>query len=225
VFNPDWGIDIQRILNPIRVPAVPVVEEALNLYQTSFRKPSLTAYVLDYSGSMQGEGIEQLKKAMRTLLDQDIAKTFLLQSSPEDLTLIIPFNSQVIDTFQAQGNDQALLKGLLHKVETLEPGGGTNMYLATAQAIKAMKTHAASGKYHASVIVMSDGVSEGNLQQLQTMLTNNGINQDTAIPVFTILFGKAKKEQMQELAHAMSGRMFDGRTDVVKAFREARGYN
>jgi Ca-activated chloride channel family protein len=38
VFNPDWGIDIQRILTPIRVPAVPVVEEALNLYQTSFRE-------------------------------------------------------------------------------------------------------------------------------------------------------------------------------------------
>ena len=33
IFNPDWGIDIQRILNPIRVPAVPVVEEALNLYR------------------------------------------------------------------------------------------------------------------------------------------------------------------------------------------------
>lgn len=45
------------------------------------------------------------------------------------------------------------------------------------------------------------------------------------IPVFTILFGDAKKEQMQEFAEAMSGRMFDGRTDVVQAFREAKGYN
>ncbi|MCI5212313.1 MAG: hypothetical protein D3910_26810 [Candidatus Electrothrix sp. ATG2] len=145
VFNPDWGIDIQRILTPIRIPAVSVVEEALNLYQTAFRKPSLIAYLLDYSGSMQGEGVEQLKKAMRTLLDQEIAKKFLLQTSSKDVTLI------------------------------------------------------------------------------QTMLEGSGISKD--IPVFTILFGKAKKEQMQELAESMSGRMFDGRADVVKAFREAKGYN
>ena len=223
VFNPDWGINIERILNPIRIPAVPVVEEALNLYQTSFRKPSLTAYVLDYSGSMQGEGIEQLKKAMRTLLDQNIAKQFLLQASPQDVTLVVPFNNQVIDTFQAEGNAPETLRGLLHKVESLQPGGGTNMYLAAAQAMKAMKSAAESGKYHASVIVMSDGVSDGNFRQFQTMLAGSGLSRD--MPVFTILFGKAKKEQMQALAEGMSGRMFDGRADVVKAFREAKGYN
>ncbi|WP_446007993.1 substrate-binding domain-containing protein [Candidatus Electrothrix sp.] len=223
VFNPEWGIDIQRILNPIRVPAVPVVEEALNLYQTSFRKPSLTAYVLDYSGSMRGNGIEQLKKAMRTLLDQKIAQQFLLQASPNDFTIVIPFNNQVIDTFQTQGNDPAELRKLLHKLESLQPGGGTNMYLAAARAMKVMKSYADSGKYHASVIVMSDGVSEGSLQQFNAMLKNNDIGKD--IPVFTILFGKAQKEQMQKLAEAMSGRMFDGRADVIKAFREAKGYN
>ena len=70
---------------------------------------------------------------------------------------------------------------------------------------------------------MSDGVSEGNFRQFQTMLAGSGMSRD--IPVFTILFGKAKKEQMQELAEGMSGRMFDGRADVVKAFREAKGYN
>ena len=223
VFNPEWGIDIQRILNPIRIPAVPVVEEALNLYQTSFRKPSLTAYVLDYSGSMQGEGIEQLKKAMRTLLDQELAKQFLLQASPEDLTIIVPFNSQVIDTYQALGNKLATLRQLLYRVESLQPGGGTNMYLAAAQAIKTMKSAAESGKFQTSVIVMSDGVSEGNFQQFQSMLTDTGMSKD--IPVFTILFGQAKKEQMEALAEGMSGRMFDGRKDVVKAFREAKGYN
>ncbi|MCI5157389.1 MAG: VWA domain-containing protein, partial [Candidatus Electrothrix sp. AUS1_2] len=140
VFNPDWGIDIRRILNPIRIPAVPVVEEALNLYQTSFRKPSLTAYVLDYSGGMQGEGIEQLQKAMRTLLDQNIAKQFLLQASPEDVTLVVPFNNQVIDILQVQGNTPETLRGLLYKIESLQPGGGTDMYLAAAHAVKNMKS-------------------------------------------------------------------------------------
>ena len=223
VFNPAWGIDVSRILTPIRLPAAPVVAEALNLYQTAFRKPSLTAYVLDYSGSMGGNGVEQLRKAMRTLLDQRIAKEYMLQASPDDLTVVVPFNSGVIDVFQAQGNEPQALGDLLAKIEALEPGGGTNMYVAAAEAMKRIKAQAESGKYHASVIVMSDGKSEGSLDQFKAMLQGTGLGKD--IPVFTILFGEAQPEQMKGFAEAMSGRMFDGRVDVVKAFREAKGYN
>ena len=223
VFNPDWGINLSRILNPIRIPAAPVVSEALNLYQTAFRKPSLTAYVLDYSGSMAGTGIEQLRKAMRTLLDQRIAKEYLLQASSEDMSIVVPFNNGVITSFQAQGNDPQVLGDLLAKVENLEPGGGTNMYLGAAEAMKLLKQHAESGKYQSAVIVMSDGMSEGNLAQFQSLIGGNGMGKD--VPVFTILFGDARPEQMKALAEGMSGRMFDGRVDVVQAFREAKGYN
>jgi Ca-activated chloride channel family protein len=223
VFNPDWGINLSRILTPIRMPAAPVVSEALNLYQTAFRKPSLTAYVLDYSGSMAGTGVEQLRRAMRTLLDQRIAKEYLLQGSPEDLTMVVAFNSRVTATLEAQGNDPQVLSELLVKVEALEPGGGTNMYVAAAEAMKQIKVQAESGKYHAAVIVMSDGMSEGGLPQFNAMLKDTGLGKD--VPVFTILFGDAQPEQMKALAEAMSGRMFDGRVDVVQAFREAKGYN
>ena len=39
----------------------------------SFRKPSFTVYALDFSGSMEGQGQQQLTKAMQTLLDQEEA--------------------------------------------------------------------------------------------------------------------------------------------------------
>jgi Ca-activated chloride channel family protein len=223
VFNPDWGVNLSRILNPIRTPAAPVVSEALNLYQTVFRKPSLTAYVLDYSGSMAGKGVEQLRKAMRTLLDQRIAKEYMLQASPEDVTLVVPFNSGVINSFEAKGNDPQVLGDLLAKIEALEPGGGTNMYVGAAEAMKQIKLLAESGTYQSSVIVMSDGMSEGSQAQFNAMLQGTGFGKD--VPVFTILFGDAQPEQMKAFAEAMSGRMFDGRVDVVQAFREAKGYN
>ena len=56
VFNPDWGIDTERILSPIQMPGADVLLEALNLYQTNFKKPSLNIYCLDFSGSMSGDG-------------------------------------------------------------------------------------------------------------------------------------------------------------------------
>jgi len=223
VFNPAWGIDVNRILTPVRTPSSQVVSEALNLYQTAFRKPSLTAYVLDYSGSMEGVGSAQLKKAMRTLLDERIAKTYLLQASAEDVTIVIPFNDHVVYKWQAEGNTPAAMNNLLNKIEALQPGGGTNMYLATIEAMRLLKPLAASGKFHTSIIVMSDGESDGHLKDLLGALPEIGVGRD--IPVFTILFGQARKDQMQALANGMSGRMFDGRKDVIKAFREAKGYN
>ena len=82
IFNPDWGIDVERVLSPITLPSGALIREALTLFQTAFRKPSMTVYVLDFSGSMEGDGEQQVKTAMRTLLDPDIAAQYLLQPSP-----------------------------------------------------------------------------------------------------------------------------------------------
>ena len=39
LFNKAWGIDTERILSPITMPAADVLMNALNLWQSSFRKP------------------------------------------------------------------------------------------------------------------------------------------------------------------------------------------
>ena len=65
--GPTGGLQPDRVLSPIKMPAADVLFECLNLYQTDFRKPSLTVYCLDYSGSMSGEGNEQLVQAMEQL--------------------------------------------------------------------------------------------------------------------------------------------------------------
>src|SRR5699024_10516135 len=41
VFRTDWGLQPDRILSPIRMPAADVIEECLRMYQTDFKKPSL----------------------------------------------------------------------------------------------------------------------------------------------------------------------------------------
>ena len=81
VFNADWGIDTERILSPIQMPEADVLMDALNIYQTEFKKPSLNIYCLDFSGSMTGEGEDQLKEAMSQILIQENAEKNLLQAS------------------------------------------------------------------------------------------------------------------------------------------------
>ncbi len=220
VFNAEWGIDVKRVLSTIQLPSGEVIRDALNLFQTAFRKPSLTAYVLDFSGSMKGNGERQVKAAMRTLLEPDIAAQYLLQASPQDVSMMIAFNSAPSAPMTIKGNAPQQLRGLLKHIEARQPGGGTNMYKATKSALQSLQTYEAQmGEYHTAVIVMSDGKSDGSLQDIQRAKLWRDI------PVYTILFGEADPDQMHRLADATSGRMFDGRTDMIRAFRQAKGYN
>ncbi len=47
----------------------------------------------------------------------------------------------------------------------------------------------------------------------------------TDIPVFSIMFGSAQREQLDEIASLTNARVFDGREDLVGAFRSVKGYN
>ena len=45
------------------------------------------------------------------------------------------------------------------------------------------------------------------------------------IPIYAILFGDASEEQLNKIANLTNGKIFDGKLDLVKAFKEVRGYN
>jgi Ca-activated chloride channel family protein len=205
------------------MPGGAVIREALELYQVAFRKPSCTLFVLDFSGSMRGKGEEQVYEAMRTLLTPAIASRYLLQLSPEDVTVVMPYSDNVVAEWVMQGNDPKDLDDLMTKVENQGPMAGTYTHKALLQALAKAKTYASTGKYHTSVILMSDGEATDKLQDFFARIDQDRIGRD--IPIYTVLFGEAKERDMKALADGMAGKMFDGRKDMAKAFREAKGYN
>lgn len=222
VFNPDWGIDVTRVISPIRYPEPEVVREALNLYQTSFRKPSYTVFVLDYSFSMEGAGREGLEAAMRTLLDQEEARRSLLQASPNDVNVVIPFDGAARPAFTAEGDDPAALSGLLDQIEQTELGSGTNIYDPVAEAFRVFDADTYEGSFPA-VILMTDGEANvGSFASLEEQLAGLGI---TDVPVYGILFGAASEQQVTEITELTGGRVFDGTENLIGAFRTAKGYN
>ena len=222
VFNPDWGIDTRKILSPIKLPRTDVILKALNLYQTAFRKPSITYFCLDYSGSMKGERSEQLKKAMEILLDQEKAGMYFLQNSPNDITVVIPFDGEIIDGWQVDGNRQTELLSILEKVRNLPADGSTDIYspviLAMDQIAKTDST-----KYIPAVILMTDGESNTGktFEDLEAAWKTYGRD----IPVFLIKFGDASDQQLSRIADLTNGAVFDGRKDLISAFRKVKGYN
>lgn len=221
VFNPDWGINTTSVINPIRFPNAAVINEALNLYQTEFRKGSFTVYCLDFSGSMEGEGEQQLEAAMKVLLDQQLASEYLLQASPNDITIVLPFNNGVLANWRVEGNNPDELLNLYSQIVDYAPGGGTNIYDPVVRAFDWIKM-ADAANYFPAIILMSDGRSgEGSFAEVQAKFQTLGMD----IPVFAITFGDASTEQMVEIADLTSGRVYDGTQDLIKAFRNAKGNN
>ena len=58
----------------------------------------------NYSGSMRGDGNEQLEEAMKQLLIQENARVNFLQASEQEVNILIPFDDTVLGTFTAVGN-------------------------------------------------------------------------------------------------------------------------
>jgi len=232
IWNPAWGVDVERILSPFPMPEPPVIRAAMEQYALALRPPVLQILVLDYSRSMaENGGYEQLTQACDLLLDQEKARQNLLFIGPRDKTIVIPFdatprNQEDVGSWTVDGNDADALRKLDQKIADERPGGNTDMYSAVLLAFQVIQRLGAAGReYRASIVVMSDGVSNQgrDLDWLNVQLREAGAGGDT--PVYTMLFGTADTKQMEPLAMSFGGRMFDGRKDFVGTFQEVLSYN
>ena len=218
IFNPDWGINTKEYISPIKYPSAEVIKKALNLYQEQLRKPVHVAFCLDYSGSMFGEGITQLKAAMKYILTEEAASDFI-QFSEQDKIDIIPFTGYVKDVWSSDNGTNT--NELLDHINKNSPNGTTAIYAAANKALELLKDEDAS-TYNLSIVLMTDG--EGNVGKFED-LRNYYRNLNLDIPIYSIMFGEASEIQLKQIASLTNAKVFDGRKDLVKAFKEVRGYN
>ena len=69
---------------------------------------------------------------------------------------------------------------------------------------------------------MTDG--EENSGNYSNMV--KAIKQEkNSIPVYSIMFGSASSRQLEDIATLTGGKVFDGRTNLLEAFKTVRGYN
>ena len=219
VFRTDWGIQADRVLSPIKMPSTDVLFDCLNLYQTAFKKPSLTVYCLDYSGSMEGAGRSQMVEAMQQVLIQKNAAQNFLQASENEVNIIIPFDGGTRDERSAVGNGSEL-EALYDYVNGEAADGGTDIYAAADAALDRLSDYDLS-QYTPAIILLTDGQSTDNYTSFRQKYEDFG--QD--VPVFSIMFGDADSAQLDSLAELTNARVFDGREDLVSAFRSVKGYN
>ena len=216
-FNKDWGIDTSKYLNVTKFPSKKVITAALNLYIESLRKPTHVVFCLDYSGSMSGVGKSELVDAMNYILDYERASKDQLQFSEKDKITVIPFASKVRDVWTSNGYDTATLRNNINE-ET--PDGTTALYDAIIKGLDILSKE--SDDYTKTIIAMTDGnINVGSYSDLRGVYER----KNDKVPIYSITFGSANESQLRQIAELSNARVFDGKTDLLEAFKKVRGYN
>ena len=218
IFNPAWGIDTTKYISPVKYPSTSVIKLALNMYQVELKKPTHVVFCLDYSSSMLGEGYRELINAMNYILTEEASKDFI-QFSERDKIDVLPFGSVVLGKWSTDKGNQSL--EILNKIQTQKPKGTTALYPATIEALKILENENRD-EYNLSVVLMTDGQANvGSFKELRDAYSSS----TKQIPVYSIMFGSADERELEDIAELTNAKVFDGKTDLVKAFKEVRGYN
>jgi len=209
-----------------------VVDELLFSYLDDQRAPAHTYYVLDASGSMDGDPIEHLKSSLKNLtgLDSSVTGQFARFRLREEVTLIVfsDFIESVTD-FEIVDTDPNSdeFRRFREFVDTgLVAGGGTALYDALLLAYElAGEAKAADPDRFYSIVLLSDGEANEGMKYGSFHQAFSGLHEDIrAIRTFPILFGDASEDEMRAVADLTRGRVFDSGGDLSSAFKTIRGY-
>ena len=208
------------------------VNAILTAYLDENRRPAHTIFVLDTSGSMDGDRLDSLKAAMDNLTGSDttLSGRFARFQARERVS-VVSFSSDVNGqqdfTLGTRGQAAPTLQAIRQYVDNLSADGGTAIYSALERAYTlAGEAAKADPERYQTIVLMTDGENNHGASQ------NDFLNfyrrlpaQVRAVKTFTVLYGEGSKADMQAIAEETGGRVFDGRAGgLAGAFKEIRGY-
>jgi Ca-activated chloride channel family protein len=241
-------LTLRRPVNPdVARPALPpqalvelnfpakraVIDAILAAFDDQVRLPTDSTFVLDQSGSMQGERLDQLRAAMLGLsgVDRSVSARYARFRNRERVFLLpfedTPQTTQRYDMGDSAAANTLALRGLTAAVGALRANGGTAIYDALTQAYReALLRRRADPQRFYSIVLMTDGMNGtgASLSDFTVWYTALA-SRDHGIRVFPVIFGEADPADMARLATLTGGRSFDSRTSsLASIFKEIRGY-
>ncbi|GAA0410281.1 VWA domain-containing protein [Acrocarpospora corrugata] len=201
-------------------------DELIGAYLNDVRVPARARFVLDTSGSMEGDRIAALRAALVTLTGADTSAsgTFSRFRNRETVTMI-PFNSAPrpprVFTLPERDPEQALGE-IRSFAENLQAEGGTAIF----DALRTAYQEPVEAGHYTSIVLMTDGENTdgSGAEEFGAFYRALPEGQRT-VPTFVVLFGDSDVAEMTRIAELTGGAVFDARSgSLAAAFKEIRGY-
>jgi Ca-activated chloride channel family protein len=211
-----------------------LISALLDNFLADVRIPGSARYVLDLSGSMEGDRIAGLKQSMLMLASPaSIGSDRYARFQNREEVGIITFSTEPAPTvlFPMGSTPEQNAKtraAITQFVKPLSADGQTAIYSSVQRALMELGEERAREKErrYYTVVLMTDGENNQGLTQAQFEEWYRGQGDSVrGIPVFPILFGEGSPAELRQLADLTGGRLFDSRSNSLAAvFKEIRGY-
>jgi Ca-activated chloride channel family protein len=208
------------------------IDALLTTYLDQIRQPASAIFVLDLSGSMQGDRLDSLKQALTQLtgLDTSLTGRFARFRAREQITFVT-FSTTVldvrdftIDDTNPSGTDMSAIRDYVNGLETHD---STAIYTAEERAYDAVKTKIGADPNRLySVVLMTDGENNSGPDAAGFSTYYRGLPTTVqAVKTYPILFGEGNVTEMQALADLTGGKTFDAKSASLQTiFKQIRGY-
>lgn len=198
-----------------------VADGLLDAYENKLRRPSRTVYVLDTSGSMEGERLTRLRSALAELTED---------FRDRETVTLMPFGTAVKqDEVRTYTVDPAAPKKAIGAMRAqangLSASGGTAIYSSLEEAYEHLGT-GPEGDTFTSIVLMTDGENtDGDPAGAFDAFYRELPPAQKRTPVFPIVFGDSDRAALDHIANLTGGRLFDAtKGSLDGAFEEIRGY-
>ena len=201
------GVDASQPQTTLQLPTPDVVQVVQNVWALTKRKTNVFL-VVDTSGSMNGEKLDNAQAALKTFLAQ-------IPTDQERVGLV-EFNSGIANIIELDtlGANRAALTGA---VNNLEAGGNTALLDAVRTAYWRLQRQADPERINA-IVAMTDGkenASSVTIRQLVEEIQQG--NQQVPVIIFSIAYGSdADYEMLQALADASGGQVKQGTPETIR---------
>jgi Ca-activated chloride channel family protein len=205
-----------------------VIDAVLGAYQGQWRRPATSIFVLDVSGSMEGDRLQAMRESLKVLAgaQASTASARYARFQSRERVLLIAFSDRVDEPLRVNFDSSSLDAAratVTSYADGLKVRGGTAIFAALlqAEALAAQERKQDPDRY-VSIVLLTDGENNAgpDLAAFRSQLAGG-----VAARVFPILFGEASSAEMAALAEFTGGRVFDGRKSALAlVFKEIRGY-
>ncbi|MEJ2734206.1 MAG: VWA domain-containing protein [Anaerolineae bacterium] len=200
------GVNPAEPKTTLQVPSASVIEVVRDVWWYTKRHTNVYL-VVDTSGSMRGEKLEQAQVALNVFLDQikgDVERVGLIEFSTGVSSLV---------SLDELGNNRAALEFAINQ---LRAEGDTALLDGVQVAHERLQDLGDTERINA-VVVMTDGQENNSATSLRRLVRELGDDSGLPVVVFCIAYGEdADMDTLREIAEPSGGQVYRGDLETIR---------